>query len=225
MDSLYRRAFVGLIVLFLVMMTLIFGAAGTFGFWQAWTFLAIYFGATLAVTVYLIRNDPALAERRMGAGPWAEKEPAQRIIMCLASAGFIALLVVPALDHRFGWSGLPAYAALAGDALVLLGWLGVFLVFKENSFSAATIQVAADQHVISSGPYAWVRHPMYAAGLVMLFGMPLALGSVWGVLVVIAIIPALIWRLLDEEHFLARHLPGYVEYQRRVRFRLLPSIW
>jgi protein-S-isoprenylcysteine O-methyltransferase Ste14 len=225
MESLYRRAFIGLIVLFLIMATLLFGVAGTFRFWQAWTFLAIYFGATLAITVDLIRNDPALAERRMSAGPWAEKEPAQQIIMCLASVGFIGLLVVPALDHRLSWSELPDYAPLAGDAMVLLGWYGIFLVFRENSFSAATIQVAEDQRVISSGPYAWVRHPMYAAGLAMLFGMPIALGSAWGVLVVVAIIPALVWRLLDEEQFLARNLPGYIEYQSRVRFRLLPSVW
>jgi protein-S-isoprenylcysteine O-methyltransferase Ste14 len=98
-------------------------------------------------------------------------------------------------------------------------------VIREHSFSSATIELAPEQKVISTGPYAWVRHPMYAGGLVMLLGMPLALGSWWGVLVFVAIIPVLIWRLLDEEKFLARNLPGYVEYQSRVRYRLLPLVW
>jgi protein-S-isoprenylcysteine O-methyltransferase Ste14 len=225
MNSLYRRSFVGLLVLFLTMALLIFGGAGTLRYWQAWTFLAIYFATAGAMTCYLIRNDPALAARRMSGGPWAENEPAQKIIMSLASLGFIALLALPAIDHRFAWSELSAYAVLSGDMLILLGWLGIFFVFRENSFSSATIEVSADQRVISTGPYAWVRHPMYAAGLVMLLGIPIALGSAWGVLVVVAIVPALIWRLVDEEAFLTRNLPGYRAYRDRVRHRLVPLIW
>jgi protein-S-isoprenylcysteine O-methyltransferase Ste14 len=145
--------------------------------------------------------------------------------MWLASLGFLGLLVVPGLDHRFGWSHMPALVALAGDALVVLGWLGIFLVFKENSFTSATIELAPDQRVISTGPYAQVRHPMYAAALVMLLGMPIALASWWGVLIVVALLPALIWRLVDEEKFLARNLPGYAEYRRKVRYRLMPRVW
>jgi protein-S-isoprenylcysteine O-methyltransferase Ste14 len=225
MNSLYRRSLIGLLVLFLVMASLMFVGAGTFRYWQAWSFLAIYFAATWAMTVYLIRNDPALAARRMSGGPWSEREPGQRIIMSLASVGFIGLIVVPAIDHRFAWSDLPPLAVLIGDGLVLLGWLGIFFVFRENSFSSATIEVSADQTVISTGPYALVRHPMYAAGLVMLFGIPIALGSVWGVLVVVAIIPALIWRLVNEESFLVKNLPGYRAYRDRVRYRLVPLIW
>ena len=225
MNSLYRRSFIGLLVLFLVMAPLTFVGAGTFRYWQAWSFLAIYFAAASAMTVYLIRHDPALAARRMSGGPWAEREPAQQIIMSLASVGFIGLIIVPAIDHRFAWSELPLHAVLIGNGLVLLGWLGVFFVFRENSFSSATIEVSADQRVISTGPYAFVRHPMYAAGLVMLFGMPIALGSAWGVLVVIAIVPALVWRLVNEENFLVRNLPGYRAYRDGVRYRLVPLIW
>ena len=145
--------------------------------------------------------------------------------MSFASIGFIGLLVLPGLDHRFGWSQMPANVAIAGDILVVLGWIGIFFVFRENSFSSATIELAADQRVISTGPYALVRHPMYAAALVMLLGMPIALGSWWGVLTMAAVVPALAWRLLDEERFLARNLPGYSEYQRKVRYRLLPLVW
>jgi protein-S-isoprenylcysteine O-methyltransferase Ste14 len=225
MSSLRKKAFGGLAVLLLVMASLVFAAAGTLHYWQAWTFLAVYFAASLAITLDLIRNDPALLARRMSGGPFAEKEPAQKLIMSATSFGFIGLLVLPAVDHRLGWSDLPGWAAIAGDVIMLLGWLGIFFVFRENSFASAVIESAADQRLISSGPYAWVRHPMYAAALVMLLGMPLALGSAWGVLLVLALVPLLIWRLMDEERFLVNHLPGYCEYQGSVRYRLLPLIW
>jgi protein-S-isoprenylcysteine O-methyltransferase Ste14 len=212
-----------LLVLFIAV--LLFAPAGTFHYWQAWTFLAVYFVASLAVTFYLMKQDPELLQRRMSAGPLAEKAPVQKIIMSFTSLGFIGLLVIPALDHRFAWSHIPPYVALAGDLLVVLGWLAIFFVFRENSFASATIELADDQKVISTGPYALARHPMYVGGLVMFLGMPIALGSMWGVLIVGAMIPVLIWRLLDEEKFLARNLPDYVEYQNKTRYRLIPLVW
>jgi protein-S-isoprenylcysteine O-methyltransferase Ste14 len=208
-----------------VVMALVFIPAGTFHYWQAWTFLAFYFPPSLALTAYLMVKDPKLLERRMRGGPVAEKERVQKILMSIMSVGFVGLLVVSALDHRFAWSQMSSFAALAGDGLMVIGWLAVFFVFRENSFSSATIEVADDQRVISTGPYARVRHPMYAGGLVMLLGMPIALGSWWGVLVLVAILPALIWRMLDEEKFLSRNLPGYIEYRQAVRYRLVPGVW
>jgi protein-S-isoprenylcysteine O-methyltransferase Ste14 len=219
------KAFVGMLLLFLVMAALLFAPAGTFDYWQAWTFLAVYFAASLAVSSYLIQKDPELLRRRMSAGPFAEKEPVQKIVMVFVSLGFIGLLVVPAFDHRFAWSQMPPFAALAGDALVAIGWLGIFFVFRENSFASATIELAKDQKVISTGPYALVRHPMYVAGLIMMLGMPIALGSAWGLLIIAAMIPVLIWRLLDEEKFLAGNLPGYAAYQNKTRYRLIPQVW
>jgi protein-S-isoprenylcysteine O-methyltransferase Ste14 len=170
-------------------------------------------------------KDPNLLERRMRGGPTAEKEPVQKIIVSIVSLGFVGLLIVPALDHRFGWSHMTPQVALAGEGLVAIGWLAIYFVFRENSFSAATVELAPDQHVISTGPYARVRHPMYAGMLVMFAGIPIALGSWWGLVVLVAILPALIWRLLDEERFLARNLPGYVEYRNTVHYRLIPRIW
>ena len=225
MDPLYRKGFVSLSILFLVMAAFLFVSAGTLRYWQAWVYLAVYFTASIAITLYLVKQDPALLARRMSGGPFAEKEPTQQIIMTLTSIGFIALIIVPALDHRFGWSHVPISGVLLGNLLMLLGWLGIYFVFRENSFAATTIQTSADQRVIATGPYAFVRHPMYAAALVMLLGISPALGSWWGVLIVLAILPALIWRLLDEERFVVRNLPGYSEYQVRVRYRLLPFIW
>src|SRR5260370_752 len=225
MNTLHKKACGGLLILALVMAALLFVPALTLDYWQAWTFLAVYFASSLAITLYLMKKDPKLLERRMRGGPTAEKEPIQKIIMSFTSLGFIGLIVFPALDHRFAWSHMPPYAALAGDGLVLLGWLAIFFVFKENTFTSATIELAPDQKVISTGPYALVRHPMYSGAVVMLLGIPIALGSWWGVLIIVAILPALIWRLFDEEKILARNLPGYAEYQSRVRYRLLPLIW
>src|ERR1700733_9980209 len=225
MRNLHNKAWIALLLLFLVMAALQFVPPWTLDYWQAWTFLAVYFAASAAITLYLIKQDPQLLARRMSGGPAAEKLPAQRIIMSLTSLGFVGLLVIPALDRRFGWSHMRPWVALAGDVLVGLGFLGVFFVFRQNSFTSATIELAPDQKVISTGPYALVRHPMYAAALVMLLGIPIALGSMWGVLVIVAIMPALIWRLLDEEKFLAKNLPGYREYQTRVRYRLIPRVW
>jgi protein-S-isoprenylcysteine O-methyltransferase Ste14 len=225
MNMLNVKAFGGLLLLFLVMAALLFIPAETLDYWQAWTFLAVYFAASLAITLYLMKKDPQLLVRRMSGGPTAEKQTTQKIIMSFTSLGFIGLLVVPALDHRLAWSHMPTCAALAGDVLVALGWIAIFLVFKENTFTSATIELAPDQKVISTGPYALVRHPMYAGALVMLLGIPIALGSWWGVLVIAVIMPALIWRLFDEEKFLTRNLPGYREYQNKVRYRLIPHVW
>jgi protein-S-isoprenylcysteine O-methyltransferase Ste14 len=225
MNPLLNKAFVALLLLFLSMAALLFIPAGTLAYWQAWTFLIVYFALSIALTLYLARHDPKLMERRMRGGPGAEKEPVQKIIMSIMSAAFVGLLVIPALDHRFGWSDMMPATALAGDGLMALGWLAVFFVFRENSFTSATIELAPDQKVISTGPYALVRHPMYAGGLALLAGIPIALGSWWGLLVIAAMLPVLIWRLFDEEKFLADRLPGYVAYCNRVRYRLIPMIW
>ena len=219
------KTLASLAALILVVGAIIFAAAGTTDYWQAWLFLACYFAASLVVSFWLARNDTALLERRMHGGPFAEGERSQKIIMAITSLGFVALLVVPGLDRRFGWSSMPGSVAILGDLLLLLGWLGILAVFRANSYAAATIQVTSGQPVISTGPYALVRHPMYAAALLMLLGIPIALGSWWGALVLLVLVPALGWRLIDEERLLLRDLGGYAEYRRKVRWRLLPYIW
>ena len=219
------KAWIWLCALALIMGALIFGAAGDFWFWQGWAFLVVFFGASALVTGDLIANDPALLERRLKGGPTAETEPAQQLIMVFMSLGFVALIVVPGLDHRFGWSQAPAIVALAGDALVAVGLFLIFLVFKANSFASSTIGVAEGQTLVSTGPYALVRHPMYAGALVYLVGAPLALGSYWGLAALALMTPILIWRLVDEERILEQRLPGYSDYKRKVRRRLLPGVY
>jgi protein-S-isoprenylcysteine O-methyltransferase Ste14 len=204
---------------------LLFVPAGTVHYGQAWVYLSIFTGASVLTTLYLMRTDPALLERRMRGGPTAEKRPAQKFIMLCTSIGFMALLIVPALDHRFGWSTVPLGEVVAGDVLVAVGFYLICFVYRENTFTSATIEVAENQKVISTGPYAIVRHPMYASASLYLLGTPLALGSYWGLVPIAAMIPFLIWRLFDEERFLARNLPGYAEYETRVRHRLVPFVW
>jgi protein-S-isoprenylcysteine O-methyltransferase Ste14 len=225
MNSLNVRAFRSTVLGAIAMAALLFVPAGTLDYWQAWLFIAVFAGASSAIGIYLALKDPKLLERRMKVGPAAEKEKTQKVIMSFAMAGFIALLIFPAFDHRFGWSKLPPYVVLAGDALVALGFFLTFLVLKENRYAASTIQIVEGQTVISSGPYAIVRHPMYAGALVMLLGIPLALGSWWGLCALLFIVPVLIWRLLDEERLLRKELPGYVEYTRKVPYRLVPYLW
>jgi protein-S-isoprenylcysteine O-methyltransferase Ste14 len=228
MSSLAIKALLSVLLLAVVMGGIIFLAAGHWAigdYWQAWVYLIVFTLISLITTIYLIRDDPELLERRMHGGPTAEKRASQRVIMFFTSLAFIGLLVVPALDRRFGWSSVPLYGVITGNALVVIGFYFIFLVYRENTYSSATIEVAADQKVIDSGPYSLVRHPMYAGALLYLLGTPLALGSYWGVLPFVAVIPLIIWRLIDEEKMLTQELEGYRQYRQRVRYRLVPGLW
>jgi len=223
--SLNVKASLGLLFLALAMALCVFIAAGTVRYWQGWLFLAVFFASGVSQTLYGMKNDPALLERRLAGGPTAERSSTQRTIMVFVSLGFIALLVVPALGWRLGWGALPLAAVVAGNALIVIGFYITFLAFRENTFAAANVDIFAGQRVVSSGPYAVVRHPQYAGALFYLVGIPLALGSWWGLLVIAAMCPFLIWRLRDEERVLSEGLPGYAQYRNRVRWRLIPGIY
>ena len=225
MSSLNAKALLSVLLLGVVMAAILFTTAGTVDYWQAWVFLLILITLSLLITIYLIRNDPELLKRRMRGGPTAEKRVSQRVIMIFTSLGFIGLLVVPGLDHRFSWSTVPLAVVIAGDALVALGYYFIFLVFRQNTYTSATIELAANQKVIDSGPYSLLRHPMYAGALLYLMGTPLALGSYWGLVPFVSMIPFLIWRIFDEEKMLTKELEGYGEYKQRVRYRLVPGVW
>ena len=212
---------IGVIILGL----LLFLPAWTLNYWQAWAFIFVFVVSTNIIGVYLSLKDPALLEQRKKVGPAAEKNKIQQVIMSLALVVILGLLVFCALDHRFGWSPVPAAISLVGDALVALGLMIDLVVLRENRFGASTIQTVEDQKVISTGPYALVRHPMYVGVLIMLTGVPLALGSWFGLAVLVIALPALVVRILDEEKTLKNDLPGYGEYMQKVRYRLVPGLW
>ena len=204
---------------------LLFIPAGTLNYWQAWVFIFVFMTSASAIGIYLSLKDPELLERRKKVGPAAEQSTAQKIIITLIFTGFAALLVISALDFRFGWSQVPASVSLVGDFLVALGLFIDYIVLRENSYGSSTIEKVEGQKVITTGLYGHVRHPMYMGALVLMIGVPLALGSLWGLAVVALNMPVLVWRILDEEKFLKHELPGYTEYAQKVRYRLVPHLW
>ncbi len=225
MNRLFAKAAAGFLSLIATLAATLFLPSWTIHYWQAWACLATFVCCAAAITAWLMVRDPALLERRLKAGAKAEQEKSQKLIQSLARIAFLALFVIPAIDHRFGWSRVPAAASTAGDALIAIGFAVVFAVFRENTYTSGIIEVASEQTVIASGPYALVRHPMYSGAIILLIGIPIALGSWWGLLLLIPMAAAIVWRLLDEERFLAANLAGYADYLKKVKYRLVPVLW
>lgn len=204
---------------------LLFIPAGTFDYWQAWVFIAAFIVSTMLPTVYLAVKYPDALQRRMKSGPWSETRLAQRLIMIALPLSVIAVGVVSALDHRFGWSSPSTSVVIIGNVLVFAGILLAEFVIIQNNYAAATITVEADQPLVSTGLYGVVRHPMYVGAMIMMVGMPLALGSYWGLLTLIPGTLVFVARITDEEKALRQDLDGYVEYTEKVHYRLVPGVW
>ncbi len=202
----------------------LFLSAGTLNYWQAWAYLCVGTISNIPLTRYL-SNDPVLLERRLKAGPWAEQRPIQKIIVLCLLLTTMAAFILPALDRRFGWSGISPWLSLAGDVLILLSMWMAYRVFQENAFASATVEIRRGQKVVSTGPYAIVRNPMYASAALYFIGLSLALGSYWGLVPAVLSILCMVVRLFDEEKFLARNLPGYTEYCAKVRSHLIPGLF
>lgn len=213
-----------LVVCFALIAFTLFLSAGTFNYWQAWIYLAVNTLTSIPLILYIIK-DPILLKNRTKAGPLAEQRLIQKIIVPLAGVPAIAAFIVPGLDHRFSWSSVPSWFSIIGDLLIIIAMWMVYRVFKENSFGSATVEVGKDQKVIPTGPYAIVRNPMYSSAAVYFIGMSLALGSYWGLIPAVLTILGLVWRLFDEEKFLAQNLHGYRAYCAKVRWRLIPDIF
>jgi protein-S-isoprenylcysteine O-methyltransferase Ste14 len=225
MNVLTAKTFAGFANLLVILGLSLFLPAWSLDFLEAWVFLIVFFVPVLVISVYFLRHEPELIERRLKAGPSAEKRTSQKIIQSLASLFFILMFLVPGFDHRLHWSHVPPILVIAADIVVLLGFWIVFLVFKENRYTSAVVEVAAEQQVITTGPYAVVRHPMYSGALLLLFSAPIALGSWWALPLFLPMFVVIVLRLLDEERFLLQSLPGYEEYCRKVQYRLIPRIF
>ena len=219
--QLVASSTIGLVILGFIL----FYPAGTFDYWQAWVFIATFTIATIVPSLYLARTNPAALQRRMHAGPLAEGRTVQKFIIIGVVFGLFAMIVLSAFDHRFGWSSVPAVVCVIGDVLIVAGLTLATMVVIQNSYAAATVKVEYGQQLASTGLYKLVRHPMYAASVILMVGMPLALGSYWGLLVLILGLLVLVFRIRDEEKLLTQELAGYREYRERVRYRLMPYVW
>lgn len=212
---LFAAAVIALCVMF-------FLPAGTFDYWQAWAYMAVTLVPAAFVFHYFISKNPAFLERRLKL---KEKEARQKLVVKFGGVIFAIAFLIPGLDRRFGWSHVPPEMSVAADVIVLLGYLMVFLVFRENSYAGRTVEVVKGQKVISSGPYSIIRHPMYLGTIFLYVATPLALGSTWAFPLFLLMLPVLIFRIINEEELLRRELNGYAQYCKKVRYRLVPYVW
>lgn len=225
MRLLLLKAAVGLCMLLASLALVLFVAAGSLHFWQAWLYLAVFALCTTLISAYLAKYDQALLARRISAGPVAERERSQQVISALASVLFLAQFVVAGLDARHRWSSVPPVVSIGAELLVIVGFGIVFLTFRANSYTSSIIEVADEQPLVDRGPYGIVRHPMYAGAVLLLVATPVALGSWIAVPLALALVMVIVVRLLDEERYLRAHLRGYDEYRSRVPCRLVPFVW
>ncbi len=205
-----------------VMMLVLFVPAGTLAYWEGWIYMLILLVPALAIFPWLLRNSPGLLANRMRM---REKNVTQQWVVAVSGLFMVAAYVVPGLDYRWGWSNISWPVVIGADVLVVASYLLVLWVFQVNQFASRVVEVTQAQRVIDTGPYAWMRHPMYVGVIVMYLASPIALGSYWAVLPALLIVPVLVVRILDEEAMLRRELPGYAAYAERVRYRLLPGMW
>jgi protein-S-isoprenylcysteine O-methyltransferase Ste14 len=219
------RALAGVVQFQLISAALLFLPAGTLRFQDGWLYWGVISVATWFITLYFLKYDPALLERRLKAGARNETEPSQKLILVAATIFICGTIVTAGLDYRFHWSSVPFPVVALGNVLVAVGFALVFFVFRANSFAGGTITHEAGQTVVSTGPYRFVRHPMYSGALLTLLGTPLALGSYWAFCCCIGVCGTLAWRTVEEERYLALNLDGYSEYCRRVRYRFVPGLW
>jgi protein-S-isoprenylcysteine O-methyltransferase Ste14 len=201
---------------------ILFVPAGTLDYWQAWIYLVVLFVPVFFIISYFLKKDPEFLKRRLKT---KEKEAEQKRVIRFGYLLFILGFLIPGLDYRFGWSQVPVALVLAADALVFIGYCLVFLAFKENSYAARTVEVEKGQKVISTGPYAVVRHPMYTGSILLYLAMPIALGSYYALLIFMFFPVIIVYRIRNEEKVLLRDLPGYADYCKKTKYKLVPYVW
>ena len=217
-----RRTALRIIAAWIILPLFFLATGGSLGWWEAWVYCAILLCPMTLFLVHMIRRDPEFIARRLQL---REKERTQRRILVWGYPALIGALVIPGLDHRCGWSAPPLAVVIGALAVALGGYLMVLRVFLENRWAGRTVETYAGQQVISTGPYAIVRHPMYVGAMLMYLATPVALGSWWALLPALLIVPILIARILNEEKVLVENLPGYRAYTQKTHYRLIPGVW
>lgn len=225
MNDLSRKTLAGIARTQAALALMLIVPAWTLAFWQAWLYWTLSTAMALATALHFLVRDPALMRRRLEIGARAERLPGQKIIQGFGSVFYAAMFVVAGLEHHAHGSRFTVPVVLIADAIVATGLALTFLVFKANPFTASTVTVEPGQRVVAHGPYAIVRHPMYAASLVWFLATPFALGSPWALVPAALLSLTLAARLVDEERYLDASLPGYDAYRERVRWRLIPGLW
>lgn len=220
--KLKRKMFLMLPVAIIFTGALLFLPVGSFSYWQAYAFLAALFFPVIFTGLYFLKHDPGLLGRRM---MFKEKENEQKAIIKIANLLFFIGFLIPGFDHRHGWSDVPAWLAILSDGIIILGYVLVFFVFRENSYTSRTVEVMKGQKLTTTGPYSVIRHPMYAGVMMMYLAMPLALGSYWALVPFVLTVAILFWRIMNEEKVLLKGLKGYKAYMKKVKYRLIPGIW
>lgn len=213
---------VRLVLGILIICLILFWPAGTWNYWQAWVWLAALFVPMMISFVYLVKKDPVLLERRTRTN---ETRTEQKWIIAISVIYFLIIFILPGFDKRYGWSAIPIWLVIVADLFVIASYTLYILVLKTNSYASRVIEVEQGQQVISSGPYALVRHPMYLAMILMMTATPLALGSYWAFIPSLGLIPLLAARAKNEEELLVTELKGYREYTEKTRYRFFPWIW
>lgn len=201
---------------------LLFVPAGTFDFWQAWLLMGLLFIPMFIAGLVLMAKNPELLRKRLNA---REQEGRQKAVLALSALMFTAAFVLAGLNRRFGWHMLPGWISAAAAALFLIAYILYAEVLRENTYLSRTVEVQEDQHVIDTGLYGVVRHPMYMTTLLLFLSMPLILGSLFSFAVMLAYLPIIAMRIRNEEKVLEAGLKGYTEYKKKVRHKVIPMIW
>jgi protein-S-isoprenylcysteine O-methyltransferase Ste14 len=225
MSGLAKQSLQGGIFFLVSMTAMILLPAGTNNYWQAWLYLSVFAISCLLITLYLLKYDTKLLESRLHVGASAEIKKEQKVIQGFASLFLLLIFVTSGFDHRFGWSSISSVASIAADIVVAVSFFIIFQVFRENTFTDATVKVSKNQKVIQIGWYSLVRHPMYFGAMILFFATPIALGSYWALIFSVVLTVTMIIRLIEEEKYLLVNLKGYKEYTHKVKKHLVPFVW
>ena len=220
--TLLRQAMIKFFSGVLLVGLLLFLPAGTFAYWQGWLLLGILFIPMFIAGLIMMKKSPELLRKRLDV---REKQSEQKTVIALSGLMFLAAFIVAGLNVRFGWLVLPSWVSLAAAVLFLLAYALYAEVLRENVWLSRTVEVQENQKVIDTGLYGVVRHPMYMATLLLFLSMPLVLGSPLSFVITLAYIPIIARRIRNEEQVLEEGLPGYREYKKRVRYKVIPHVW